>query len=302
MTLRKPINVLFIDDDSNVRDALITEARREQILIKGVDNLDDGLKILRESDRIKFVILDAKAYQRPGQVKGTESTSFVYKAIEALPRLGSELNRHIPYCFFTGFSDIANDLRGADHIVIDKNEENATKKLFEFIWETYKDSKEGYLRQKYATQFDAIDLLNSTQAEQDLIALLFEKEGTTREVNFIQASRHIRPIMEAVFAKVAQIDKSLVPTGLQQGDQQSLRKAISFVAGQPQWKKDKYILNSQSYMPLHLWLTITALQDATSTAAMHNYEHPISRHTLDTFADILADLLGWFSDFYKKHS
>ena len=95
----KPINVLFIDDDAAVRDSLYTEAKRRQILIKGVDNLDDGLLEIRNNPRIKFIILDGKAYRHRGQVKGTEGGNFAVKAISDIPRLGTELNRQLPFCF-----------------------------------------------------------------------------------------------------------------------------------------------------------------------------------------------------------
>ncbi|MBD2757116.1 hypothetical protein [Spirosoma validum] len=303
MNIDKPINVLFIDDDVNVRESLIGEARRKRILIRGVDNLDDGILELRSNNRIKFIILDGKGFRRRGQVKGTESSSFAIKAAQEIPRLAKELDRYLPFCFFTGFADLASDLSGADHIVIDKNEENATEKLFEHIWRTYQNSDEGRLKQQYEPLFNSIDILSNSQAEHDLITFLTEKDA--RQGNRLKhTARLIRPIMEAIFAKIAELDREMLPDGLQIGNQQSLSNAIWHLGGKPQWSKTnkKYDFGGKSYIPFHLWMSIDFLQKALSTVAMHDYPASISYYTLSSYGDILADLLLWFSDFMRNRA
>lgn len=205
----KPINVLFIDDDAAVRDSLYTEAKRRQILIRGVDNLDDGLLEIRNNPRIKFIILDGKAYRHRGQVKGTESGNFAVKAVQDIPRLGSELNRYLPFCFFTGFADLAGDLSGADHKVINKNEVNASNKLFDYIWQTYHGSEEAKLRDNYHDLFSAVELMNSLEAEDILINLLKSNEKL-QATDYKSILVNARSLQELIYKAVHSKNQSVI--------------------------------------------------------------------------------------------
>ncbi|WP_138994896.1 hypothetical protein [Larkinella sp. C7] len=208
-TENKPINVLFIDDESAVRDSLYTEAKRRQILIKGVDNLDDGLLEIRNNPRIKFIILDGKAYRHRGQVKGTEGGNFAVKAVQDIPRLGHELNRYLPFCFYTGFADLAGDLSGADHKVINKNEVNASTKLFDYIWQTYYDSEEAKLRNSYNDLFEAVELMKSQEAEEVLIKLLKSNEKL-QVADYKSILVNVRSLQELVYKAIYSKNQSVI--------------------------------------------------------------------------------------------
>ena len=144
-------------------------------------------------------------------MKGTEGGNFAVKAVQDIPRLGKELNRYLPFCFFTGFADLAGDLSGADHKVINKNEVNASSKLFDYIWQTYSESEEAKLKDNYNDLFYAVELMNSQEAENVLIQLLKSVEKLQVE-DYKSILVNTRSLQELVYKAIHQKNPSVVET------------------------------------------------------------------------------------------
>ncbi|GAA4462435.1 hypothetical protein GCM10023189_39100 [Nibrella saemangeumensis] len=300
------IRLLLVDDKSNFREAFVRKFDGEEFEVYTEPHLVGALDKLRaDFFGYDFVIFDGLGHTKPGLTEDRGEKEFAYKAINELQALTMQYKRELPCCVFTMYQ---------------------TEDMIQMLDKVYPDipvfAKDdageelmlNYVREQYARQAEATFRLRHPEIgvifqngwlqrehEQELIKL-FEKVDSGEVMLLKNAASCIRPIMEGVYTKLAELDRRLVPEGLQHDNQQSLGQAIYHIAGQPKWDNNtrKYSFKSNPFMPLHLWLTVNALQNATSTVSMHAYTHPISRYTLSSYANILADLLLWFSDFMQK--
>lgn len=198
-----PIHVLFIDDETDVRIALKGAAALKNVILRDFSSLEEGLTELKINPKIKFVILDAKGYINQSQVKGTESDSFALAAHRRIEELAREENRYLPYCFYTGHSDLKTTWTDSGEFkVFDKTEDNVVDLLFGHIWNSYLNSEEGMFRIQYSDLFQAIDLIGDVHITSDLIALL--RGLINPDYGSIQAERTsicntVRRIQEAIY-------------------------------------------------------------------------------------------------------
>lgn len=216
MTNQPTIEVLFIDDEQNVREALEGAAAHRNIILHTHSNLDEAIGHLRTNHNIVFVILDAKGFINQGQVKGTESDRFAVAAFRKVEELAREQNRYLPFCFYTGHSDLKDMWSGASGLtVFDKTEDDINDKMFTHIWETFNNSEEGKLRFAYPQLFEAIDLIGHPNIKEDLKSLLIGLENPEwgevhNERTFM--CNTVRRIQEAIYkslnSKNAQVVKN----------------------------------------------------------------------------------------------
>lgn len=214
MTDQQVIEVLFIDDEQNVREALEGAAAYKNIILHTHSNLDEGIGHLRTNHNIVFVILDAKGFINQGQVKGTESDRFAVAASRKVEELAREQNRYLPFCFYTGHSDLKDMWSGASGLtVFDKTEDDVNDKMFTHIWETFNNSEQGKLRFAYPQLFEAIDLIRHPNIKSDLISLLLGLDksdwgGTHDERTVICET--VRRIQEAIYKSLNQKNANVV--------------------------------------------------------------------------------------------
>lgn len=308
MSLQK-IKVLIVDDNKNLCDAFINRYDGHEFEVYADYSLDKAKDRLEKNFYdYHFVILDGLGHLTSGRTEGKGDDGFAMVAIEIIKNLSIKFGRTLPCCLFTAYQDdrVLNALKQANNglMVFSKNYDGDTDKMWEYIRTCYKNSPETTVRQNYSDIFFIfeIGLLGST-IERELIQFLLAEQNTGLD-SFKQVARQIRPLMEAVYLKIAEIDRKFLPDGLQQGKEQSLSNAIFFMAGKPKWNNTlrRYEIHSKDYMPLHLWFLVDALQKATSSTAMHHTNATISRYTLASYKQILVDLLLWFRVFTEKHS
>jgi hypothetical protein len=303
------IKILIVDDNENLCNSFINRHDGQEFEIHADYSLDKAKeRLIKDFFEYDFVVLDGLGHLTVGRTKGQGDQGFAIAAIHAIKELSNKYKRALPYCLYTAYSgnDVLNALKEAEPTlqVFKKSDTIDEQLMWEYIRRCHKNSSETTIRQNYSDIFSIFDkgLLNKG-IERELIQFLLAESDPNPD-GLKQIARQIRPIMEAVYLKIAEIDRKFLPDGLQQGKEQSLNSAIRHMAGKPKWNNDlhKYELQSQDYMPLHLWHLVDVLQKATSSTAMHYTHATISRYTLSTYKEILADLLLWFKEFTLKHS
>lgn len=215
MTISKAIQALFLDDESDIRTSMQADAAKKRIILKCFSSLEEGLEELNKNWSIRFVILDAKGFIRPDQVKGTENDSFALKAHRALDKLSKAQNRFLPYCYFTGHSDLRSMYADVDDFVVfDKNDTGVREKLFNHIWDTFHNSEEGILRKNYSELFEATDLINHPDATKGLISLLKciqSNDYTSMANNLKGIFGEVRSLQELIYKALSQKDNTVIP-------------------------------------------------------------------------------------------
>lgn len=218
MTNNKPIEVLFLDDEGDLRSSMQGYAAEKNIFLKCFSSLQEGLEELDRNHNIRFVILDAKGFLRPDQVKGTENDSFALSASRELDKLSFTQNRYLPYCYFTGHSDLRATYEGVkDFIVFDKNDNGVRDKLFDHVWEVINNSEEGNFRRQYRELFEAVDLINHADATKGLITLLKymqEDDYTSMNNNIKGIFSEVRSLQELIYKALNKRKKGVFPDRL----------------------------------------------------------------------------------------
>ncbi len=107
-----PTTLLLIDDDPDYCLQLKEAGREYRFDILYHHNLEEGMKTLALSTRIKAVILDGHCVLGPDQ-KSAARTNFVYHAMQQIKDIGNKYSRNIPYCVNTrDLGDFREDLDG----------------------------------------------------------------------------------------------------------------------------------------------------------------------------------------------
>lgn len=218
MTINKPIQVLFLDDESDIRSSMQADAAKKRIILKCFSSLEEGLNELNKNWSIRFVILDAKGFIHPNQVKGTENDSFALRAHRELDKIIKTQNRYLPYCFFTGHSDLRSTYADVDDFVVfDKNATGVREKLFDHIWNSFHNSEEGMMRNKFSELFEATDLINHSDATKGLISLLKCIESNdygSMITNLKGTFSEVRSLQELIYKALNIKSESIVPSRL----------------------------------------------------------------------------------------
>lgn len=302
------IRVLLIDDRKNICDAFVNQYDGKEYEVHSNLSLEEA-KARLEADFFSyhFVILDGLGHISAGRTEGQGDDGFAVAAIQVLKDLSNQFGRALPYCLYTAYygDRILNALRQANPgLRIYQKSNSDEEAMWAYIQSCYKALPETTLRQRHPELFSIFDNeLLSRDVERELIRFFLAVEEATPD-QYKQVARQVRPIMEAVYYQLYNLSSKFINAKVRPGDEQSLRQAIKYLAGNPTWNRDQRCtqLQNEAFMPLHLYYMVDALQSATSRAAMHHSDTTISWYTLASYQEILADLLLWFKDITQKHA
>lgn len=294
------ITILLVDDKLSFGEAFSLQHDGDEFAVYHELYLSAAEEKLRSDfHKYDFVILDGLGHTIKGLAEDRGEDKHAYVGIKLINELSNTFGRKLPCCVYTAYlSDDSIKLLqevNPDVRVFEKGADEMA--MLQYIREEYAQSVEATFRMNHpeiARIFDRGWL--SRENEREMLSLLTENDNNLDQLK-LKAGR-IRPIMEAVYNKLATVDRTLVPTRIRPNDEIALSNAIWTVAGKP--TKDFQPLNPA--MNRHLFEIISALQKSVSTSVMHGYSHPISRYTLASYTNTLADLLLWFSDFMQKRS
>jgi hypothetical protein len=307
MTNQQFIEVLFIDDEQNVREALEGAAAYKNIILHTHSNLDEGIAYLRTNYNIVFVILDAKGFINQGQVKGTENDSFAVAASRRVEDLAKEQNRYLPFCFYTGHSDLKATWKGAGgFVVFDKTEDDVNDKMFTHIWETFNNSEEGKLRFAYPQLFEAIDLIGHPHIKSDLTSLLLELDkvdwGNTHEERKVICET-VRRIQEAIYKSLNQKNATVVKNDFFQSNGMiKFHPVLKYLSGYTKNQWDRWELTSTIHQNQFIEYVSNMIYWNCGQYIHFNPNEAYYPSTFGTKTLIYGvfELLIWFKELHKK--
>lgn len=297
------INTLLIDDDKKFCEQFQQEHDGDEFQIDFALSLEEAKVILEEDfHKYHFVILDGlgatQKFEDHTKSRGRGEAQFAMDAIQYIKEKVIYFGRAMPFCVLTGWPEDIAYVKNQTEIFYKGKGASERTRLISYIRNEYTRLEETTFRLKHPEIALVFDRGWLTQEHKYDLISLFNQLASPSNNQLKQKAGRVRVIMEAVYNKLATVDRTLLPTNIAAGDDVALSSAIWTVAGKP--TKDYKPYNP--IMPKHLYEIVSALQKSVSTSTMHLYEHSISRYTLASYANSLADLLLWFSDFIQKRS
>ncbi len=305
------IKIALIDDKQTILDRFESNYDGDEFEIHTFLSWEEAEEIIdRDFYSFHFVIFDGKGFLTKGET-GEGNETFAFKVRDNIESLIRRKGRDLPFCCYTAYAEekSINILTKLEHgssrdtiKVFSKNIENHETDMFSYIKERYENLEETSIKKKYSDVFEVFQLgLLDTSLERDLINSIKNLSNLTDD-NSKQFSRNVRPIMESIFNKLSAFDRRFVSPNYKQGDEQSSSNHIWFLAGKPKRNNTlgNYEYQCDTFMPIHLYETVSAMQRATSKTAMHNYSIPINRYTAKSYLYTLFDLILWFKELVKN--
>ena len=299
------IKIVLIDDKQNILDSFQNKYDGEQYQIYCFKSLEEALPIIDEHFySFHFIILDGKGFLKKDET-GHGSGKFALKSREEIEELIRRKGRDLPYCYHTAYSgeDIMQALSDSTYgytkeaiRIFNKLIDEDEARMFKYIHERYEKLEEVTIKRNYSDVFEIFEMgLLDNNTERELINTIKLLKDLTDD-NSKQFARNIRPLMEAVFYKLIEIDRKYLPPNFKKSNQQSLTNLMKFLAGTPTWSDTDRIVKpiTEVHLPAHLYELTLGIQKSSSASAMHEYSNSINRYTAISYLNGLFDLLIWF--------
>ncbi len=115
--------------------------------------------------------------------------------------------------------------------------------------------------------------------------------------------RSLRPMLEATFVKLAELDENLIsPKFLKKGEP-NISGIIYYLSGSPKYNRDtdETQFNSDQVLPMYLYYLTDALKNITSKTGMHHYDEASSKYLIKSAVNSFFDYCLWYKKFTKEN-
>lgn len=189
-----PPHILLIDDDPSYCIQLRAAAIHAGFEIIFHHNLEDGMGALKETRRLKAVILDGRCFLEPGQA-GVAHSNFVFHALQQLADIEHHYNRAIPFCVNSeNPEDFREDLDGIASVFLKRSEHEG---MFGWLKEAIADLPETAIRRRFANIFEAIDA-HLDEEQQELLIDVLQNQGTLDSAGIVANLAMLRRLLEDI--------------------------------------------------------------------------------------------------------
>jgi len=194
--LKKPIQILLIDDEPKSCKLLQDEARRKRFIVDCFHTLDEGIAHLEQNQKIRAVILDSRCALDDEQNTDSIKTNFVFHAMDQINRIEHEQNRYIPFMVFANnLFDLEKDLDGIAKVISKKNGYDA---LFKHLDDMIALLPEIIVREKHAKIFEFIENYLSDE-DDDLMETLLMQSEKSDPSSIVTNITLVRRLLEKLF-------------------------------------------------------------------------------------------------------
>lgn len=309
------MNIVIIDDRQSFLDdfQIRYDNPEKGITIETFRTMEEASPELDKNFyEYDFVILDGKGHRKIDET-GDGSEYFARDMLDVINDLIRSKKRDLPFCYYTAY---ANDeflkelgekcyFGTTEKIGIFKKSlgEEEEKRMFQFIREKVSKNPESSIKQNYHDVWEVFDMeYLDKKYERDFLNCIKLLKDLTDD-NAINFARNVRPMIEAICSKIRTLDRKFLEIMIKSGNEQSLRGALKFLAGTPTYNQSKgyTIETTEVFLPKHLYLLISAIQDSSSTVVMHPSEYTITKYTAQTYLNGLLDFFIWFKELTKKN-
>jgi hypothetical protein len=269
----------MIDNDPDNYHSTKNSAANFGFVLHYCDNLVEGIEKIKKDKRILAVILDGKGYINPNQERGSDSQSFITKAISELNALEREEKRFIPKCVYTAWYDqLIGALEGLIR-VFDKKKLSLTnlglREMFDFLASEIDKTDEYLIRIRFQNVFDSISKSNSPIKNDAFLfsALSLVDSGKVEKIHF----NNLRDLLEIFLISLNQKDKNILPNQFFENlNSPNLSLCIKFLAGKPINEIEinlNYPFLKGGRIPSHISYAIEFLKNSTSSLSHNNYDY-----------------------------
>ena len=196
-----PYSILLIDDDPVYCRQLQEAARGFRFHITVFHNLEEGMKELRKSRRIKAIILDDRCVLQASQ-QGAGKSNFVIHAIQQLKDIEHEYKRSIPYCVNCVIKDeFREDLEGVTQLFVKKQDHD---QMFNWLKDSIDQMPETAIRREFYGVFEKVSAVFNEDHQELLIEVLQNRgiaDSTTIVTNLIILRLLMEILVDAVCLK-----------------------------------------------------------------------------------------------------
>lgn len=188
-----PHRILLIDDDPAYCLQLKEAAVHAGLEVVYFHNLEDGMEAIRETRRLKAVILDGRCFLEPGQ--GVARSNFVFHAIRQLADIEHHYNRAIPFCVNSeNPAEFSEDLEGLSPVFLKKSEH---ERMFGWLKEAIEALPETAIRRKYADVFEKV-AARFNEEQQELLIDVLQNQGTAERSGIVTCLAILRRLLEDI--------------------------------------------------------------------------------------------------------
>ncbi len=291
---RPIIKILLIDDDEGIFQSIRNKAANENIHLIYAQSLSEGFLILDDDTQIRGIILDGKGFLEKGQIKGSETSNFVFQALQTL-RLYEEKNRiYFSKVVFTAWYDQLLEPLGSNIKVFDKKkaaiDQNELTKLFHGLRDEIESGEDLELIQYHKGLFDLFDGHYLKDKDSDLLLQILKKQK-----NKIASYNDIRKILEKIYNRLNEDDIRIIPDNLFHKKESPNFTYISRYFNGNEVKKNETILHrgtSKKCIPDHIIYCMDFIKNSCG-AFSHSYNFKISLHANTALIEALFEILLW---------
>lgn len=199
--LKKPINIILINDNKQLCSDIVDNAAQHRFLIKSFYNLEEGIQYLESEHKIRAVVLDSQCFLDDDQKQSSLKTNFVFHAMEQINRIEQGQNRYIPFVVYAEeLFDLEKDLDGIAKVIAKSNDGH--KPLFHHLDEIVASLPEIIVREKHTTIFEFLENYFSNDDDDLMETLLMQSEKSDTSSVIINMTL-IRRLLEKLFDVLA---------------------------------------------------------------------------------------------------
>ena len=291
---RPIIKILLIDDDEGIFQSIRNKAANENIHLIYAQSLSEGLLILDDDTQIRGIILDGKGFLEKAQIKGSETSNFVFQALQTL-RLYEEKKRiYFSKVVFTAWYDQLLEPLGENIKVFDKKkaaiDQNVLTNMFLELRQEIESSEDLELIQYHKDLFNLFDNHYLKAKDSELLLQILK-----RQKNNIASFNDIRKLLEKIYNRLNQNDIKLIPDNLFHKKESPNFTFISRYLGGNEVKKNETILyrsTGNKRIPDHILYCMDFITKSCG-ALSHTYNFKTSIHVNTALFNILFEILIW---------
>lgn len=289
--LKKPVNIVLIDDEPESCKLLRNEAKKNRYIISSFHTLDDGIEYLENHQKVRAVILDSRCALDDKQDPNSIKTNFVFHAMDQINRIEHQQNRLIPFMVFADkVFDLQNDLEGIAKVI---TKQDGYAVLFQHLDQVISHLPEMVVRDKYAIIFEFIENYFSDQDDDIMETLLMEMEKSDPS-SIVTNITIIRRLLEKLFDIAA---PNLLGKNAEEFEQIGKSRTRNVIAA----------ISFNKMMPAFLKKSANELYSFSSKYGNHNLTRRTGFYMPGNFAVIsaaftLLDLYIWFARKFEELS
>lgn len=291
---RPIIKILLIDDDEGIFQSIRNKAANENIHLIYAQSLPEGFLILDDDTQIRGIILDGKGFLEKGQIKGSETSNFVFQALQEI-RLYEEKKRiYFSKVVFTAWYDQLLEPLGENIKVFDKKkaaiDQDVLTNLFFQLRQEIELSQDLELIQYHKDLFELFNNYYLPAKDSELLLLILKNQK-----NKIASYNDIRKILEKIYNRLNEDDIRIIPDNLFHKKESPNFTYISKYFNGNEVKKNETILHrgtGKKCIPDHIIYCMDFIKNSCG-AFSHSYNFKMSLHSNSALIEGLFEILLW---------